>query len=446
MKVKLSFALIAAFFFNLSQSHAAITLLDKEEWKFLISGFIQADAFNDSSKSFTEVAGNNPVTRLGTYNGDNGRSQFSIRNSRFAFSILAPSQDDWKSKGYLEYDLLGFDPSPGVSGNNESGFYTNATLRVRHAYIEGVKNGLQILVGQYWTLFGWQPAYVLTTASVPPVAGSAYQRTPQILAIKSFEVKSDNKIQAGVSVARPSQRDSQLPNIDGGARFIMASRSSGFASPSSDIKAEPMSLGLSGTLRQFSAPTSGGATTDKFNSMGGAFAIDTLIPLISSIDNKDTKGTLTFTAEFTSGSGYTDAFPGMNGNLGTLTQAALPSGASSSPNLDAGQAGFDSSGNFQLVKLQTFNSQIQYHLPTRCRLFVNAGYGQLYSPNMGSLTTPSLGSTVLYDKSETSYLNMFDDLTNQIRLAVEYAQIRTHYIDNQSAQDNRVQLSAWFRF
>src|SRR5690348_5604246 len=83
-------------------SQASVTLLDKDQWKFLFGGFVEMDAFSDSTRSFTEVVGNNPVARSNTLAGDNGWTQFSLRNSRFSFSVLPPVTDDWKTKGYLE--------------------------------------------------------------------------------------------------------------------------------------------------------------------------------------------------------------------------------------------------------------------------------------------------------------------------------------------------------
>ncbi len=59
----------------------------------------------------TDTTGNKVIPD----NGANGRTQFSVRNSRLAFSLEAPEMDSWKSKGYFEFDLLGFDPTPGAN-------------------------------------------------------------------------------------------------------------------------------------------------------------------------------------------------------------------------------------------------------------------------------------------------------------------------------------------
>src|SRR5207237_626989 len=134
----------------------------------------------------------------------------------------------------------------------------------------------------------------------------------------------------------------------------------GFATPSGDAKAEPLSVGVSGTFRQFMTPNNQGSTPDSVRYSGGAFALDALIPVISASDEKDVSNTLVLSGEFTSGLGYGDEFPSWTGNLAQWSTGTAPT---STPNLDAGQGGFDSSGSFQLVKLQSWNTQVQYHLP-----------------------------------------------------------------------------------
>ena len=73
MKRSLAIA-FSLFFLGLSaSSHATITLVEKDDWKVLTSGFVEMDAFRDSRRSFTEVIANSPVDRPGTFSGDNGR-------------------------------------------------------------------------------------------------------------------------------------------------------------------------------------------------------------------------------------------------------------------------------------------------------------------------------------------------------------------------------------
>src|SRR6516165_9366635 len=85
-------------------SHAALTLLDKDQWKVTFGGFVEVDGIYDSTRSFTEVIGSGPVARQddATGNGVNSRAQASVRNTRLAFGIEAPEYEGMKSKGYIE--------------------------------------------------------------------------------------------------------------------------------------------------------------------------------------------------------------------------------------------------------------------------------------------------------------------------------------------------------
>jgi hypothetical protein len=425
-----------------SLSAAAVNLLDKDDWKVQMSGFVEMDMFRDSKRSFTEGVGNGAVSRSGTFEGENGRMQTSIRNSRLAFSVLPPQQVEWKTKGYLELDLMGYDPSPSPTTQSESSFSTNATMRVRHAYFNGENDGWLILAGQYWTLFGWSPTYVLTTASVPPGPGIIYQRTSQLTGMKTLAF-GENKVQIGLSIARPSQRDSSVPNFDAGVKYSYLGWTSGFASPSGDVKAEPLSVAVSTTMRQFATPTSNAAapavTEGLTKTNGSAFALDAMLPVLPSSDGKDVNNTITVTGEYSAGKGYGDSFPGWTGGLPQYPNGTT--GAASKTNLDAGQGSWDSNGTFQLIKLQTWNAQVQYHLPNAIG-FITLGHGELTAKGIDGLS-PAL----TYDKAKMDFVNFFHDFTPQIRGAFEYAKFTTHYVvQNDEMKDDRFGLTAYFRF
>lgn len=422
-------------------SQAAVTLLDKDDWKIQMGGFIETDIFHDSARSLTEVPGATPIDRAGSVGKENGQTVFSIRNSRLAFTILPPVANDFKSKGYLEYDLLGYDPKPASTGttNSESGYYSNPTLRVRHAYFSSERAGYTWLVGQTWSLFGWQPNYVLTTASVPPGPGILYQRTVQLMGMKSLEVGTAGRVQIAASLARPSQRDSERPNLDAGVRWSLPSLTSGFAASSGDVKLESLSVGLSGTWRQFVTPQDATATSSLNKHSSQALAVDLLVPVIPARDGSPANS-LTLTAEASQGTGFADEFPGWTGNLPQFPTGA---GATANLNLDAGQGGYDSTG-FQLVQLRSFSTQLQYHLPGEMRTFATVGYAQLNAMQLGRLTAAS--GKVGYDQSSMAFVNVFHDCTKQIRTAIEYAKFSTHYTDGQTVGDERVQWTGYFRF
>jgi len=435
---KLSLVLFTFFTLN---ARASVTLLDKDQWKILMGGFVETDTIVDSSRGYAEVAGNSPVGRVDSV----GRTQFSIRNSRLSFTVEAPEQEGWKSKAYYELDFLGYDVDPSKlnSNNTEAGLFNNPTLRTRHLYLQADKEGWSILAGQTWMLLGWQPYYFMPTLQVSPISGMLYGRTAQIHILKTQTLADQTTWQAALGIMRPPQRDANLPGFEGGLRWAAGTRSSGFAGGgSAPVKTQPLSVGLSGAYREIATPSNtSDATSSTTHHSGYAAALDTLIPVIASSDGKDVSNTLSFGGEFTIGKGYGDQFANWTGNLVSPlnTAAAAPT---KNTNLDAGIGGYDSSGAFQLVKLRTFNGYLQYHLPAETRTWLGTGYGQLYSSNIGQLT----GSSTTYDKQETYFGNILHDCTNQIRVGLEYAYSQTHYSDNLVTHNNRVQVSAWFIF
>jgi hypothetical protein len=422
-------------------AHAEVIVLDKDDWKIGIGGIAEFDAFTDSKGFLTESPGNVSVPQTG-YDTNVGRTQFSIRNSRFSISAVAPEQDGIKTRGYLEFDLLGYDPNPndafaaGGPANSEGGFYSNPTLRVRHAYVAATHESHQLLVGQTWSVFGWQPNYVLSTISVQPVSGTMYERTQQI-AYMNTQNGDVHSLQSAISISRPNERNSMIPNVEAGVRWSYKNRKSGFAAANSDIKIQPLSVAVSGAVRSYTVPTS--ATDAVQNGQtGAAFAVDAQVPLLAA-DGDSSAGSLTLTAEYTSGTGYGDEFSGWSGGLPQLVNKGAPA----NPNLDKGLGGFDASGNFHLVQLDSVNVQLQYHLS---RGFFDVGYGLLHSNNIGSINTANP-----YDRAESLFVNYLHNFTKQLRAGLEYAQFTTHFAGGTtsgtgSATDNREMLATYYRF
>lgn len=66
-----------------SASARDLVLLDRDDWKVLMGGFVGLDSITDSTRSFNESMGSAPVTR----STGEGRTQFSVRNSRLGFTI-----------------------------------------------------------------------------------------------------------------------------------------------------------------------------------------------------------------------------------------------------------------------------------------------------------------------------------------------------------------------
>jgi hypothetical protein len=442
----------ALFLFMVSSSQASQTILEKDDWTIKLSGFVEFDSITDSTRSLTEVPGNTPIDRAGTFNGSNGRTQFSIRNSRLALDVAAPMVDGVKSRGYLEMDFLGYDAAP--PSQTEAGFFNNPSLRVRHAFLEvETENDWKFLAGQTWQILGWQPYYFLNTVDVAPLAGQLYGRTVQAHALKQAQF-NDVTLQGMIGVSRPPERDSSYPSLDGGLRVAYEGRKSGFVGGSTGKqRTQPMSIGVSGTFREIEIPNVGGGVSDNTKYPAGGFAIDAMIPIIASSDGKDVSHTLSISGEFTTGSGYGDEFNSWTGNVANPlssakngTAAALVA-AGHPADLDAGVGDFDANSAFHLMHLATFNTQLQYTFNEKN--WIDGGYAQLFSNNVDTLVaTNGLTSSgnIPYDREQVMFVNLFHDFTSQLRMGLEYDFTRTTYGDGETGRNNRYMASAWFFF
>lgn len=446
------FSLFASFT-SLNLARANVSLLEKDQWKISMGGFIELDTIADSTRSLSEASGNTPIDRPDTLAGMSGRTQFSVRNSRLSFLIDAPEFESWKSKGLFEFDFLGFDPGPGTAGNTEANFYNSPTVRVRQAYMSVDNGRWQILVGQNWMLFGFQPYYFMPTLEVSPLPAMLYNRTGQVRVVETCKYQNGGTIQSALALMRPPQRDAQYPGFEGGFRFALASRSAGFTGGATGAqKTQPMSLAITGAFREIAIPVNPSALSpsgDKTNFPASAMAVDALLPIIPSKDGNDVSNTLVIGGEYSFGKGYGDQFVGWTGNLSSPLNATGVA-PDRNVNLDAGVGGFDPFGNFQLVRLKSFNAYFQFHFPAVTRTWISGGYGKLTSDNIdlltgsGSNANRTSAGKIPYDKQQVLFGNIAHDFTTQFRMGFEFSHIRTNYQDLVNTHNNRYQLSAYF--
>jgi hypothetical protein len=417
----------------------------KKGFSVQIHGFVEADMIGDDTQSFKESVGNSPVVSPGTTAGDNGELQFSPRNSRIDFLAQAPELDGWKSKGYLEADFLWYDPAPSYNAaatnaaptNSELNLYTQPSIRVRLAYLDAQNDGWELLVGQYWSLFGWQANYFMSTIGVTPYSGVLFERTPQFRVMKTFD--GDAKLEIGVSAERPEEDASMVPNFDGGIRFSLQSWKGRFSLAQGNVNTVPFSIGLSGTFRNYSYGAAGTNVDLSQNAEGGAVAVDTLIPVLS-YDGKD-GASLVLTGEWSAGNGDGDELPNWTGGLPSLN------GATNGLNMDPGIAGFTSGGKFTLVDIESWNTQFQFNFPKSWNTYITAGYGELYSDNIGGLTAGGAAASKLYNDDSSVFANVVHDFSSNIRFGLEYARFDTHYsTQNGDVLDHRTELTGWYRF
>jgi hypothetical protein len=425
------------------QAIANVVLYEKETVKFYTGGYAALDMFSDTTQGIEEIVGSTPVARPGTVAGETGRTIFSSRSSRFALGVMT-SRGSLKTKAHIEADFLGYQPPVG-GGVNEAGYYQNPTLRLRHAYFLAEDQGWSILAGQYWSLFGWQMDYITRTVSLPPMTGTLFARTPQLTVMKQLSSSDYSSVTFAVSAARPVQRDSQIPNFDGGIKFAFSGRQAPYSLSNGDLKLAATSVAVTGTFRQLSHPSVAGGKTISLHKKVSALAVDFILPILTAESEKDFGNSLVLAGEYTIGSGHGDYFPRWTGNLAN-PNASQPQGATiQQPFVDTGVEGFANADNsLQPVTLKTWNVNLQYHLPAGLDAWATIGAAELAAPNAKDLKAN--GSTVVYDRQRGAYANLVYNFSPEIRVGLEYALMQTRYVDAVSAQNHRVQITTWYRF
>ncbi len=403
---------------------------DKPKFTFHANGFVQLDTFHDSTRSLTEIPGNNPIELSTTAAGANGRTQMSARASRLRLTIDGPAMGTWSTQGLMEWDFFGSQPA-----GTENNFFSTGLPRIRHMAFSLNKPRWQILVGQYWGLFGVLDAYLPTTVAFRPPVGALLSRPAQVRLTHDVVDNSNWKASLAGALVRPTQRDSEIPNFDFAAHLAFKGMQSKWSIPFRPVHLEPANVSFSGALRQLVSPTSVTTETSHF---GHGLALSFMLPILPAHDLASTS--LTWTGEITTGNGIADHFVGFTGNLPQLSTATN----ASQPNMDPGIGGMRAdTGAFETLKVFAANTTLQLH-PGDWDTFFNFYYGTIQSSN-ASLMTPATGRTI-YTQMHSAAVNMFHDFSENIRAGTEYTWTKTNYVGGLSATNHRLQISGWFIF
>ncbi len=101
---------------------------------------------------------------------------------------------------------------------SEGTYFASPTLRTRHMNLKIETPIVDILMGQYWSLFGWQSAYNPNTVEIQGVPGELYSRTTQLRVSKTLKLNPIT-LEAAIAATRPVQRDSGTPDGQAGLRI-----------------------------------------------------------------------------------------------------------------------------------------------------------------------------------------------------------------------------------
>ena len=412
------------------------------KWATTLYGFVEADAISDSTRSFNDSAGNAQVARAGTPNGDNYRFTMATRNSRIGLRLKAPEVAGVRVSGMLEMDFLGTQLPVGSAQpyqGSEAAFYTNPTFRTRHMNIKVETPVVDFLFGQYWQLFGWQSAYNPNTVQIQGVPGQVYARTPQFRIMKTVKVHPIT-FEVAVAASRPVQRDTGIPDAQGGFRLAVDTWNGAQTAGSTGSQIAPLSVAATALARRVEVDAFAASPKTTVERVLSAFAIDGFVPIVPAT-KKQKDNSFSLNGEYATGYGFADMYTGLSGGV---SFPALSNPAQTyTPNIDNGIVTYDSGGGLHGVEWTSFLVGAQYYLPgVDGRMWISGTYSHIESTNSHFSGAP----TKITAAEDWFDVNLFGDPTPALRLGLEYSNFNTMYVDGVHAINHRIQFSGFLLF
>jgi hypothetical protein len=455
-----------------------LTAGPKADWKLTIYGFAEGDMMRDSTRSFNDGINSNVVAHELTQAYDNPRLQFTIRNSRVGFKAQTPPFAGIRTSGVLEFDLFGNQPSinsgggssgqaPGNGTTTEAAYFNNAAFRVRHAYVKIEDDVVDVMAGQGYHLLGWQNYFFPATCAFLGVPNMMFNRTGQVRLSHTFKSDPIN-IDVAVAAFRPAQRDSGLPDGEGGIRLAVNHWKAMTTPGSGGTGALPAGIGVSGLVRQFKVDPYAPLRAPTVPLTGWALAGDVLLPIIPAADSAHRGNALTVTGEFVTGTGDADQYTGMtagatmpnaqplppNTPLNGMGIVSAPVGAAPlvglpyTPNVDPGLVALDLRGAYHTINWRTLVVGLQYYLPPDGRFFISGIYSRgessniqsLYHPD-SSLRYPWINTNGVFHSSWYADGNIFFDVTPSTRIGLSYQYLEQGLADGTTVHNHRVETT-----
>jgi hypothetical protein len=445
-------------------------------------GQMKTDLLYDSTQSFTDLAGNTQVQRPAgspvappafpypsntpsttnvNYAGQHPQLQASDRDTRFGFHLRAPEVNGVRVSGLLELDLFGLGTTSIPSGDSQSQYFSSAVPRVRHAYFRVETPVVDLLVGQYWHLFGWQNVYHPGSVQAQGLVGELYSRDVQVRLSKAIRTEPVT-FEIALAALRPPQSGSAVPQLEGGLRLAANKWRGTMTNGATGTSLQPASIAVTGNYRDVVLPQLSLAPTQTVNLAMESVAVDGYIPVIPATKTRRANS-LSVQGELVYGSGISDLYTGLTGGI-LFPYLANTSGQNPqpvyAPNIDNGMVAFDLQGNLHAIQWTSIVGGLQYYLPAGDgRVFVVANYAHMQSNNTSQFAVDynntSPDTTVNHQQSATSgtrkSIDFFDaslfvDAWTGVRFGVEGAYYMDHYLDGVQANNVRVDVGGMFIF
>ncbi|WP_437989530.1 hypothetical protein [Sorangium sp. So ce145] len=406
------------------------------KWKATIYGMAEFDIMHDTTESFGESVGATVIQREDTYAGSHGRTHFTARNSRFGVRVNAPEVSGIKTTAVLELDFFGNQP-PTVS---EASLVSSGTFRLRQAHIKVESDYVDLLIGQGYHLFGWQPFFFPATTSFFPVMNQVFGRMPQLRVGHNFKSDAAN-VEIAAAVLKPPQRDSEVPDMQAGLRIGVNGWKGIHTLGAGGMLHDPLSIGVSGVFRHLRVNEHSATPTELRSANGYGLSVDAMIPIIPAEALDDPGNALTLTGSFFSGTGIADIV----GVASNVPHPPLPDGAVYTPNIDNGLVVYDANNNLKTIGWTGFMVGLQYYLPPSGRFSVSGNYTQ-GSNDRVTEENGYLALRTAYHESRYIDGNLFADITPAIRAGLSFQYSEQTFADGVTATNERIKLSLYSFF
>ena len=434
----------------------AATQPPAQTWSLAFFGFVEADYITDSTRSYNDSIGPALVARSDTYNGQAGRTQFSVRNTRIGLALSSPAIGSTRASALIEGDFFGSQTAPPMG--SENGYFDSPLFRIRHAYLKLESRFVDVLAGQTYDLFGWQNYSFPMSTEFLGLPNMVFSRNMQLRLSKTLAAARPVSVELAVEAGRPAQRDAMVPDLHAGVR-LSVNGWKGITTPGNvRTVAMPASIGVSGVVRQFKVNAFTPPPTQSSNSVTGwGLSVDAMLPVIPVADADHRGNALTLTGAFVIGTGVADLMT----TGGGAQFPTLPNPMQQSPppqyagDIDNGLVTFDLQGVLHTIDWRAVRGGLQYYLPPSGRLIVALNFTYSYSPNLQNLF-PMGGSEIellgtIADRSTYGDANLFFDATPAVRFGLSGQFTRVHYLhvagrDDESPHNLRGMAQAVYVF
>jgi hypothetical protein len=408
-------------------------------------GWLQGDFVHDSSRFTTDSFGGNPTLPLfNAANGAglNGRTVFGSRGTRMGVRISSPtSKSGLRVSGNVEWDFFG--NQPGVTGtaprnvlvptvNNtapgvtpaipvatenltEVSFLTNATPRIRQAFVKLDTPIVSIWAGQTWNLTGWQAAFLPTSLQYQGLPGTLFGRDGQLRLSRTVDAGGAS-VEIAAAMVRPPQMDAEIPDFQYGLKLNIDGWTGVQTLGATGTTTSPASIGVSGAVRRFKFARDLTANPKFSYATGKVIAADAWIPVIPT----KTRGPLSvgILAEATAGTGATDLYTGLSGGATIGQPQGLPATATPAQifaiqNGDNGPVGWNAkNGRLDTADWRTLLVGLEISTGP---VILAGNYSNTYSDNVQDFTGATWNHLSWWDA------NLLVDFAPGVRAGIEFA-------------------------